>query len=136
MAYVAKSEYESSQRVVAIALRKACPMALGMLHNFVQGPKPHSLIYYNKKTVIGAHYGGVKVVGWHLPGFKLRAKEPASSAASDSMLGAWEVEGLNGESQDEDEDDVAESGGEDQDESDAGPSAAPSAVAGDDSDSD
>ena len=142
MDYIAKSECESSRRVVAIALRKACPMALGMIHNFVQGPKPHCFVYYNKKTVIGAHYGGVKVVGWHLPGFKLR-----------SMLGAWRVEGESeGEGLDEGEDDVAEdpstaspvaagmvvdsdaeSRDESEDERGAGPSAP--AVAGDDSES-
>ena len=150
MNYIAKSEYESSQRVVAIALRKACPMALGMIHNFVQGPKPHSLIYYNKKTVIGAHYGGVKVVGWHLPGFKLRAKEPISPVSPVAGPSSATSVVVEDEDQDHDEGDGAESGGEDQDESggtesegedqdesdgesDAGSPAALSSAAGDES---
>ena len=62
------------QAELYMQLKHVSETALGPGHCFVSGNSLNKTIYYNKSTAIGsAHGGGIKVPGWHIPGFRLVA---------------------------------------------------------------
>eukprot|EP00966_Prymnesium_polylepis_P227039 5253324-Prymnesium_polylepis.1 len=64
-------------------VRMRTEAALGAGHVWVIGKTANKTIYYNANTVIGKAHGGIKVPGWHLPGFELVSSTPSQHADDD-----------------------------------------------------
>lgn len=68
-------------------MRICCEQALGIGNCFVIGQGNNKSIYYGKQTTLGrANGGGVKIPGWHIPGYKIVSTHQriTSSGASSS----------------------------------------------------
>ena len=60
---------------------------------WIIGKTANKTVYYNTQTAIGKAHGGVKVPGWHLPGFELaHGGAGGASVADDREDGEEELE--------------------------------------------
>ena len=73
-------------------VRMRTEAALGLGNVWIIGKTANKTVYYNTQTAIGKAHGGVKVPGWHLPGFELAHGGAGGASVADDRKDGEEVD--------------------------------------------